>query len=221
MQGKYILMIMSAIQGADASLRKKQQLPPLATEAHARSQSNTTWTVTLSEVSKHELHELLHIFVEEALHVEPLAAFKPKCLEHVKKLIHSIDHAYTDVQLQTALENECKLAKEFPNSQKSGYKSHDKCMEFAKKLAAARDQELKTGDTAQYEQFCEDYHEHLEKDPVVPPSPAPALKANCSEPINAPQKAAPKKEVPEKKSSAQSAGVFAVLTAVTVTALCA
>jgi hypothetical protein len=224
MMSVYIFVLMGAFQSVDASFRRKHQATPLVPAADAKAQSNASFAITLNEVAKHELHELLQVFVQEALHVEPLDAFKPKCLEHVKKLIGSVDQSYTDEQLETALQNECKLAQEFPKSVKSGYKSHDKCMEFAKKLAAARNEELKSGDASAYDKFCAEYHKHLENDPVVEPKPpAPVAvnstnTSNCSQtktaPVSAPKspkKAEPKKEEPSKKSYAHGSGAFILL----------
>lgn len=213
-----LIALMVAFQATDASLRKKQQVRHLAADGNATLQnasSNVSAVLSLSAAAKSALHALFQVLAEEAMHVEPLAAFKPKCLAHVEKLIHSIDRSYTDEQLQTVLENECKLAQEFPNSQKSGYNSHDKCMEFAKKLATARDHELKTGETQQYAKFCEEYHHHLENDPVVPPAKLNAT--NCTKaaaPRTAPAataKPAAKESPAKDKAHGASVGAYALL----------
>merc|ERR1719213_499154 len=86
--------------------------------------------------------------------------FMPKCLAHVKELVHDIDSAYTDVQLKSVLTQECQLSKEFPHSNPSNFQSHEACLKFADKLSDARMKQLETGETKQYEEFCRDYYEH-------------------------------------------------------------
>merc|ERR1719473_479100 len=80
----------------------------------------------------------------------------------------SIDKSYTDEQVEEVLLHECDLARQYPESRKSGFKSHEACERFAKKLAKARGEEVRTGNTAQYEEFCKEYHHHLRHDPEVP-----------------------------------------------------
>merc|ERR1719316_348881 len=52
-----------------------------------------------------------------------LKAFLPACLAHTKAMVNQIDRSYTDLQLQTVLENECKLSKEFPALYEDGFSS--------------------------------------------------------------------------------------------------
>merc|ERR1719379_3184595 len=80
----------------------------------------------------------------------------------------SIDEKYSDEQIEEVLLHECDLARQYPESRKSGFKSHEACKVFAKKLAKARAEEVKTGNTEQYEEFCKEYHHHLKHDPEVP-----------------------------------------------------
>merc|ERR1719171_3004702 len=80
-----------------------------------------------------------------------------------------MDENYSDEEIEAVLMHECDLARQYPESRKSGFKSHEACKHFAKKLAKARAEEVRTGNTAQYEQFCREYHHHLQHDPEVPP----------------------------------------------------
>eukprot|EP00747_Dinoflagellata_sp_TGD_P167923 gnl/TRDRNA2_/TRDRNA2_193247_c0_seq1.p1 gnl/TRDRNA2_/TRDRNA2_193247_c0~~gnl/TRDRNA2_/TRDRNA2_193247_c0_seq1.p1 ORF type:complete len:198 (+),score=57.29 gnl/TRDRNA2_/TRDRNA2_193247_c0_seq1:80-673(+) len=87
--------------------------------------------------------------------------FMPRCEAHVKRLVNEIDRQYTDAQLETVLRNECQQAKEFPNTHDSGFKSHEQCIEFAKKLTKCRMHELETGDDSCYTEFCSDYYDEV------------------------------------------------------------
>jgi len=87
--------------------------------------------------------------------------FIASCLQHVKALVARIDHSYTDVQLQSVLENECWLEKRFPNVTEDGFEDEKSCQEFAKKLTTARHQELADGAQTGYGSFCNSYYVHL------------------------------------------------------------
>lgn len=92
-----------------------------------------------------------------------LKNFLPKCLAHTTAILQQIDKSYTDMQLKTVLQNECKLSKEFPATYDDGFKSHDSCMAFADSLTEARFKELADGSTKGYTKFCEKFYE-LEAD---------------------------------------------------------
>lgn len=87
--------------------------------------------------------------------------FMSQCLDHVHQLVNTIDQHYTDVQLESVLVHDCELTKEFPATRETSYKSHEACLDFAKKLTNCRMQELQTGKSAQYQGFCQSYYEHL------------------------------------------------------------
>jgi hypothetical protein len=85
--------------------------------------------------------------------------FMVACLVHTAEVIQRIDGSYTDSHLQTVLENECHLSKEFPLTKKSGFDNHEDCMAFAKDLTRARHEELDDGTTEGYKAFCKDFYE--------------------------------------------------------------
>mmetsp|Transcript_81873 Transcript_81873/g.162595 ORF Transcript_81873/g.162595 Transcript_81873/m.162595 type:complete len:255 (-) Transcript_81873:44-808(-) len=87
----------------------------------------------------------------------PWEVFKPACVAHTRKLIRTIDLAYTDAQLRTVLENECSMDKMFV-SVETGFGDDDACKRFAKLLSDARDMELKDGSVDGYHEFCEHYY---------------------------------------------------------------
>jgi hypothetical protein len=89
----------------------------------------------------------------------PLGKFLPSCLVHLKRLVKMIDHSYTDMHLQTVLEAECMLEKDFPRSCDSGFERTKHCRDFAKQLHEARMLELDTGSEEGYKQACKDYWE--------------------------------------------------------------
>jgi len=68
----------------------------------------------------------------------PLKEFMPQCLAHLEQLIAMVDRSYTDSHLQTVLENECILEKDFPNSCDSGFSRNKHCHDFAEQLHEAR-----------------------------------------------------------------------------------
>jgi len=88
----------------------------------------------------------------------PLADFMPSCLAHLEQLIRMVDRSYTDNNLQTVLENECLLEKDFPSSCDSGFERHTHCHDFAAQLHKARWLELDTGSDEGYKQACKDYY---------------------------------------------------------------
>jgi len=90
---------------------------------------------------------------------EAIETWLPKCLTHVRQLVDTIDRHYTDVQLETVLIHDCQLSQEFPKTHPSTFETHEACLDFARRLTVARMQELKTGETAQYDEFCKSYYE--------------------------------------------------------------
>lgn len=160
------------------ALSSKDLEPPHLSETAAVNTTNmavgkvdTNSTVGLSAAAKEALHRLLHDIA--SLKVGPeiefgvkkgpgesKEEFMPKCLAHVEDLVHTVDKHYTDAQLESVLQQECQLSKEFPNTHSSNFHTHEACMEFATKLSDARMKELETGETKQYEEFCADYYQH-------------------------------------------------------------
>jgi len=88
----------------------------------------------------------------------PYKAFQPACIAHTKRLVASLDRAYTDVQLREVLENECSLDKMFV-SVETGFGDYDACKRFANSLVEARNKELEKGSTEGYKTFCDGYYE--------------------------------------------------------------
>lgn len=137
--------------------------------------------------------------------------FMPKCLAHTEQLVKTIDQEYTDEQLESVLVHDCELTREFPNSHKASFASHEACLEFAEKLTKCRHEELETGKDECYTTFCEDYYTHLSTEMQAAPeeestrqtAPAPQVErapAPQAETVSHPSPApAPKKE--EKKNS--------------------
>lgn len=93
-------------------------------------------------------------------------AFVPQCLRHVEMLLGSLDQAYTDVHLETVLMAECQLAEHFPKTRRTGFTERDGCEEFATKLVAAREQNLKDGTIGGYERFCNEYASIVYGEPI-------------------------------------------------------
>jgi len=85
--------------------------------------------------------------------------FLPACTSHVKKVVQGVDRAYTDLQLQKVLENECSLDKQF-TTHEDGFDHEEACRKFAKQLTEARMKELESGSVDGYEDFCKDYFVH-------------------------------------------------------------
>merc|ERR1719162_1119984 len=111
----------------------------------------------MSTEAKGALHRLLHDIATDFFTQDPNESkerFVPKCLEHVKELTTMVDRHYTDVQLESVLQHECQLSKEFPNTRSSNFHTHEACMEFATKLSDARMKELETGETGQYNEHA-------------------------------------------------------------------
>lgn len=143
---------------------------------------------------------------------EPKEEFVPRCLQHVKQLVKTIDTHYTDAQLEAVLTHDCQLSQEFPKTQKSNFPSHEACLDFAKKLTAARMKELSTGKQDQYEELCSSYYEQdppVESAAAAPPKPiaAPA-KLEQSPPPQPPPPAAKKQKKEKKSSSWWPEGMF-------------
>jgi len=165
----------------------------------------------LSAAAKDALHRLLHDIasvqgpeIEFGVKKGPNESkeeFMPKCLAHVKELVHTVDRHYTDAQLETVLKNECQMSKEFPNTHSSNFHTHEACMEFAEKLTDARMKELETGETAQYKDFCAEYYEHAATGALA------AEKTEEMETEKATERASEKKPAP--KSGAPGIAAFA------------
>lgn len=95
---------------------------------------------------------------------EGLLVFLPACLRHVEALLGSIDRSYTDIHLTTVLQNECALDKEFPLSREDGFEKTEVCLKYAARLAEAREDNLRSGASLGYREFCEDvYYEDAQR----------------------------------------------------------
>jgi len=183
------ILLVTAVSAGN--FKGSPQVAPLVTDAVV-SLNSVSVSATNAAVDK-----LIHLLVEDekkakketeekdskakaAGKKEPTDEFKaflPGCLQHTNQTLRMIDKSYTDAQLKTVLQNECLLSKEFPLTKKSGFHSHSKCMDFADKLSAARNAELKDvkfmgGNkfnpvfsmgklaTGCYNSFCESFYEH-------------------------------------------------------------
>lgn len=122
----------------------------------------------LSVVARAELQLLLRTLLDARL--EPKTKFVPKCEKHVKGMVKDLDATYTIETLRAVILKECKLARKDP-AKDSGFRDNKNCKEFACRLADCRVQEIKTGETAQYHEYCEDYYNHIQTEPH---RPAPA-----------------------------------------------
>lgn len=183
--------------------------PHVAETAHISNQTtNMAVAKGLSPAAKVALHKLLHDLASIGFGVkkgptESKDQFMPKCLAHVQEVVATVDRHYTDAQLESVLQHECQLSKEFPASHSSNFHSHEACMEFASKLADARMKELETGETAQYEQFCAEYYEHA--------ATGTPVAANVDK-KEAPKAAPPAKKPASKPEPAKSGAIVAGLT---------
>jgi len=148
----------------------------------------------------------------------PYKEFKSSCVAHVKEVVQSVDRAYSDMQLQPVLEQECEFDEKF-SSMESGFDKQEACKKFAKHLTDARMKELETGSQEGYEQFCDKYYVHRggtipaekPKEPKEPKKPeekkAPTKAAEAgTEDKKAPKKAAGA-DKEEKKAPTKAAKV--------------
>lgn len=108
-----------------------------------------------------EMKELLDVIAKDIQQPMPFAEFEPLCLAHVQRLLKTLDSSYTDSQLEHILIHECGLVKEFPSVYSHGYKSHEACQSFSRKLLDARMLELKSGSIEGEKEFCAAYHAHV------------------------------------------------------------
>jgi len=115
--------------------------------------------VSINEAENNFLHFLETAPEGGTAKMPPYEDFMPACLEHTKDLVHSMDHGYTDLQLQQNLEYECQRDKEFTTVE-DGFDDHEACLKFANELVAARNKELKTGSDNGYTKFCEKFFVH-------------------------------------------------------------
>merc|ERR1719473_1704960 len=192
-----------ALSSKDLELPAHSETAPIS-----NTSTNMAARTGLSAAAKDALHRLLHDIasvqgpdVEFGVKKGPNESkeeFMPKCLAHVKELVHTVDRHYTDAQLETVLKNECQQSKEFPNTHSSNFHTHEACMEFATKLSDARMKELESGETKQYEEFCADYYEHAATGAV-------AAKTEIKKTPESPEKVDAAKPKDSKHSGATSA----------------
>lgn len=90
----------------------------------------------------------------------PYSQFLPACLDHVQELVAKCDRGYSDLWLLNALQTQCELEDRFPRTYEDGFTREKACMEFAHRLVDARYENLETGSTAGYEEFCTKYYLH-------------------------------------------------------------
>lgn len=178
---------------------------------------------SLSVEGKSALRKLLHDLVEingdmtvnttfgvRKGQSESREEFMPKCLAHVKELVHDIDRSYTDVQLKNVLTQECQLSKEFPRSNPSNFQSHEACLKFAEKLSDARMEELETGKTDQYQEFCKEYYDHAAVEGQKVVQEKKELRHPLPEGQSLPKDDKPKAEAKPVEKSAHSAAARVV-----------
>jgi len=163
----YKLTLITAVAAASPALRTGS-LPSMTAKLEPGLAAKFVEVQALSIEGKKAMRELLHDFMEEVDTDLGVKEFMPKCLAHVKKLVHTMDVTYTDQQLKTLLTNECQLSKEFPHSSPSQFQSHKACLKFADQLSDARMLELKTNKTDQYTKFCKDYAKHAAPKAATP-----------------------------------------------------
>lgn len=113
-----------------------------------------------SRMVKTEPNQLIHMLMGAGKPTMFYEEFLPQCLGHVEKILIMVDRSYTDEQLETVVSNECIHSKEFPNAVDTSFEKQSNCHKFAKKLAGARDIELRTGSKKGYEDFCAGYFVH-------------------------------------------------------------
>ncbi|CAK0880713.1 unnamed protein product, partial [Prorocentrum cordatum] len=85
--------------------------------------------------------------------IEELEDFMPQCLAHLHRVIRRVDRWYTDEQLGVLLSRECDLDQTFL-SYEDGFKHREACEEFGADLTKARFEELASGSTKGYLEFC-------------------------------------------------------------------
>ena len=114
--------------------------------------------------------------LNDPAHVTALNATEwvPLCEKHVDKLLKTVDHAYTDVQLLPALKRECDMDATFTHYQ-DGFHDEDACETFAKELLLLRHKEIHVGES-DYSEWCHKYFEHKWPTPVEEPAPPPEVK---------------------------------------------
>mmetsp|Transcript_68316 Transcript_68316/g.206529 ORF Transcript_68316/g.206529 Transcript_68316/m.206529 type:complete len:283 (+) Transcript_68316:1-849(+) len=134
--------------------------------------------------------------------------FRPTCMTHVRRVIRGVDHSYTDLQLQTVLEDQCSLDERFQSAE-SGFDDAQACVKFARRLAEARTQELEKQSLRGYRDFCKEYYLHRggtipEPESDVPEDVLPDELKQPKEPAKEPAKE-PSKEPPEEPPEEQEA----------------
>lgn len=99
----------------------------------------------------------------ETVEPAPSEEFLQSCSRHLRRLIEELDQHYTDMQLESALTNECELSSSFPLVSESGFDDKHICAKLAKELAEIRLRTLENPDSletlGQYRAFCESYYE--------------------------------------------------------------
>jgi len=100
------------------------------------------------------------LFVVSTAYAPSSDEFLSACTSHMSGLLRRLDAAYTDVQLKTVLTHECVNKKLFPATYQRDFSSQQACLDFAKDLVAARDEELSSGSTDHYMNFCKAFYEH-------------------------------------------------------------
>jgi len=100
--------------------------------------------------------------------------FIPKCVSHLKQLTATLDHNYTDLQVEDTLANECSIASEMPIVFSDGFKTADACRHFAREVNKARMEFLEQHSEHGYGIVCSNYWTHMHAKTVEVASPVAA-----------------------------------------------
>lgn len=141
----------------------------LATKPDAKAVQDTSSQVA-GQASRTTLTAALKVAVHElfvALRAKPgkdeqesFKDFLPRCLAHAEATVGKVDKSYTDMQLEANLLDQCAMDKEF-TVYEDGFRTKKACQVFAKELKDARMEELDSGKTEKYENFCASYYDHV------------------------------------------------------------
>jgi len=157
------LPVVNHFSHAVASTPVVVQAPPQPVAAlhvkHEIHESNTVVSKGTSEIEARDATQFL-MAQNVGKELPEFRFFKPRCVEHMRRVLRRIDLSYTDEQLRTVLEHECMLENDFPTTREDGFEHNRACKAYADDLSAARDEELSTGKTNGYDVFCKNYYVH-------------------------------------------------------------
>lgn len=90
-------------------------------ESKATTKSQSDRTKEEDEHVRQETEDFLRVMHQNVTAELDFHSFMPICITHSKKVCNRVDMGYTDVQLQTALEHQCLLEKDFPLVYSTGF----------------------------------------------------------------------------------------------------